>query len=457
MWLDSETNQPPPASWQSQIGAAWKQQQEQEKAAAAQNQQTDGGVGVAQGTLEQTKSGQSNTQQNIKAGLNSLGGAMSNAAHNIAYMGATDPGSAGREGLAELHDRSATRMEEKAQGEYSRGSRNINAEASERAATESAADNAQNVRNLQCAAGGGAAALKRTTAKPDVGKVKDENANLRKTGFEQQQAAETEYQDAQRLRIASAQGDAAARDKIKYGNEAAAIAKGAPEEPPPINEEPPEITETPPEIKPGEDNPPEIKKDEPPPDIVPGANEPPPVEKEEEEAQSDESKAMGDLHFANSREDLEKVGLVVPEAGKIMTPEQIDAFNNKLASVKGELPKPETIIGGGATTGSKKNVERKVGNFGGTESSFANRKEVEVTPSTAPAPTIPGKAEGGYTGDGRKYEPAGVVHKGEYVIPKEGVNQKTKKPDLDYVKKVVSDYRVKQRTRNITGAVRRRY
>ncbi|HZK96909.1 MAG TPA: phage tail tape measure protein [Prolixibacteraceae bacterium] len=31
-------------------------------------------------------------------------------------------------------------------------------------------------------------------------------------------------------------------------------------------------------------------------------------------------------------------------------------------------------------------------------------------------------AIGGYTGSGGKYEPAGVVHKGEYVIPQEGVN-----------------------------------
>ncbi len=30
-------------------------------------------------------------------------------------------------------------------------------------------------------------------------------------------------------------------------------------------------------------------------------------------------------------------------------------------------------------------------------------------------------SDGGYTGDGEKYEPAGVVHRGEYVIPKEGV------------------------------------
>lgn len=32
-----------------------------------------------------------------------------------------------------------------------------------------------------------------------------------------------------------------------------------------------------------------------------------------------------------------------------------------------------------------------------------------------------GHAEGGYTGDGGKYEPAGIVHRGEYVIPQEGM------------------------------------
>lgn len=34
-----------------------------------------------------------------------------------------------------------------------------------------------------------------------------------------------------------------------------------------------------------------------------------------------------------------------------------------------------------------------------------------------------GFADGGYTGDGGKYEPAGVVHRGEYVMPKKAVNR----------------------------------
>ena len=39
--------------------------------------------------------------------------------------------------------------------------------------------------------------------------------------------------------------------------------------------------------------------------------------------------------------------------------------------------------------------------------------------------------EGGFTGRGGKYEPAGTVHKGEYVIPKKDVNQATGLPYAD--------------------------
>ena len=38
---------------------------------------------------------------------------------------------------------------------------------------------------------------------------------------------------------------------------------------------------------------------------------------------------------------------------------------------------------------------------------------------------------GGYTGDGGKYEPAGIVHKGEYVIPQEGVKNPKLRPLID--------------------------
>lgn len=43
---------------------------------------------------------------------------------------------------------------------------------------------------------------------------------------------------------------------------------------------------------------------------------------------------------------------------------------------------------------------------------------------------IPGFATGGFTGTGATNEPAGVVHRGEYVIPKEFVNQNTGLPQV---------------------------
>jgi len=42
-----------------------------------------------------------------------------------------------------------------------------------------------------------------------------------------------------------------------------------------------------------------------------------------------------------------------------------------------------------------------------------------------------GHADGGYTGDGGKNEPAGIVHKGEYVIPQEGVKNPRLQPFIN--------------------------
>lgn len=42
--------------------------------------------------------------------------------------------------------------------------------------------------------------------------------------------------------------------------------------------------------------------------------------------------------------------------------------------------------------------------------------------------SITGFSDGGYTGAGGKYEAAGIVHRGEYVVPKSEVNQATKRP-----------------------------
>jgi archaellum component FlaC len=42
-------------------------------------------------------------------------------------------------------------------------------------------------------------------------------------------------------------------------------------------------------------------------------------------------------------------------------------------------------------------------------------------------------AQGGFTGRGGKYDPAGIVHKGEFVVPKEFVNQSTGMPDMAFL------------------------
>jgi hypothetical protein len=88
-------------------------------------------------------------------------------------------------------------------------------------------------------------------------------------------------------------------------------------------------------------------------------------------------------------------------------------------------------------------------------------KTVSVPVKTSPGAGLDNKDVGGFTGQGGKYEPAGIVHRGEYVIPKEGVDQQTKLPKPEYMKKLLSDARLKrmqkQRTQNIISIVDRRY
>lgn len=49
-------------------------------------------------------------------------------------------------------------------------------------------------------------------------------------------------------------------------------------------------------------------------------------------------------------------------------------------------------------------------------------------------------ASGGYTGRGGKYEPAGVVHRGEYVVPKSMVNQSTGLPYMNALGAIARGY-----------------
>ena len=52
-----------------------------------------------------------------------------------------------------------------------------------------------------------------------------------------------------------------------------------------------------------------------------------------------------------------------------------------------------------------------------------------------------GRANGGYTGPGGKYQPAGIVHKGEYVVPKSQVNQSSGLPNANFLSQLQNGMR----------------
>lgn len=70
---------------------------------------------------------------------------------------------------------------------------------------------------------------------------------------------------------------------------------------------------------------------------------------------------------------------------------------------------------------------------------------------------VPSFATGGYTGQGGKYEEAGVVHRGEYVLPKEMVNQSTGLPNAKAIDQFGSGHGGSSSTYNlnftISGAI----
>lgn len=104
---------------------------------------------------------------------------------------------------------------------------------------------------------------------------------------------------------------------------------------------------------------------------------------------------------------------------------------------------------------------REEAEYGDKKSTFDTEGNVVgVTPKQVPGAAV-GLDKGGFTGQGGKYEPAGIVHRGEYVIPKEGVDQQKKLPKPEYIKKLLSDARLKRiqhkRTQDIIGIIDRRY
>jgi hypothetical protein len=69
----------------------------------------------------------------------------------------------------------------------------------------------------------------------------------------------------------------------------------------------------------------------------------------------------------------------------------------------------------------------RAGLVSGSEAVYAQRRIAEIAASLKNG----SYASGGYTGPGGRLEPAGIVHRGEYVVPKKDVNQRTGLPYAD--------------------------
>ena len=119
-------------------------------------------------------------------------------------------------------------------------------------------------------------------------------------------------------------------------------------------------------------------------------------------------------------------------------------INPAVTALNELLAKTQTTTGGMATafnnaTGAAKDAEvaarnarieatlyeDRIKEIGGT---FQKFPQVAQTLSPVGGRRFGGYSDGGYTGAGGKYDVAGIVHRGEYVVPKEQVNQTTKKP-----------------------------
>lgn len=112
-------------------------------------------------------------------------------------------------------------------------------------------------------------------------------------------------------------------------------------------------------------------------------------------------------------------------------------FRGLWGSIKGVFSRISTRIGETMSAGVKGAlnsvmgwIQGKINSIIGTINGVIGAVD-KITPGglgRIPKISLPRFAEGGFTGRGAKYDVAGIVHKGEYVIPKELVDQRTGLP-----------------------------
>jgi hypothetical protein len=130
------------------------------------------------------------------------------------------------------------------------------------------------------------------------------------------------------------------------------------------------------------------------------------LEEEKENAKLEIQKKYADVNFAI------KVSQIIADTAVSIMKAYAD-----LGPIAGSVAAAMLTATGAAQVASAKAERDKIKNLQPSSTSSSTD-----TTATAERVLSSGYAEGGYTGDGDRYEVAGVVHKGEYVVPKPIMN-----------------------------------
>jgi hypothetical protein len=369
--------------------------------------------------------------------------------------------------------------------EMQQGTRNTRTAAQEVAGTQAQGEYRQKMeQGLGDYSGDAAAVVNAQTVKtPDVMKQEDFAAERRNEGRGAYDAAYETGQNALAEEGAAGTERGFGKDKEEHNDDTERVAAG-PGNKPPLDVPPSQVSQDTPSPPPRPQPPPP-----PPPQPQPPQPQPGDIGKEE----SDERPSMEDSiarvnEAMNNFDQFDFVTLNKKRAAEGKEPLDIPTMRSRLTRAHQEGRWADEAKALNAELGTKPgdafniglNPESSLDNKTGRVRKFDSKGGL-IEPGSDPTMVVPvhqktkvaqstvlngtqsviAADKGGFTGKGGKYEPAGIVHRGEYVIPKEGVDQQTKLPKPEYMKKLLSDARLKrvqkQRTQSLFSIIDRRY
>ena len=115
---------------------------------------------------------------------------------------------------------------------------------------------------------------------------------------------------------------------------------------------------------------------------------------------------------------------------------QISSLDSRISALGAQRNSLRLALARAATSQARSTISRDIGIVGENISALFRQKSALEASLRAG-----GFAGGGFTGRGGKFEPAGVVHRGEYVIPKQFVNQSSGMPDPSFLAQMQSGMR----------------